>query len=115
MVADFAQFYGIVLDISSDPDNVLTLASLWLQLPRESRCVRVGNPDAEWDDADQFLWKMEHLLRVLVWQQTKDGSKGRNQPKPMQTPGEHARNEAKKDHALANRNEIDRILGIGGE
>lgn len=37
-------------------------------------------------------------------------------PKPLETPSERIRKQQSADHALANKSEIDRILGIkGGE
>lgn len=41
----------------------------------------------------RLLWSAEFSLRVLRWQQTGDGHKNRNQPKPFPLPGdepEHA-------------------------
>lgn len=115
MIADFAQFYGLFLRPNEEPGDLLTYSVLWEQLPRESRCVRKQNPDAEWTDAEYLLHSIEHSLRVLIWQKTKDGQKKRNEPKFVQTPGERARNQKHADNAIANRNEIDRILGIGGD
>lgn len=92
------------------------MSTLWIELPRESRCARKANPSAEWTDAEQLLWSIEHSLRVLVWRQvSKDGQKGRNMPEPLQRPYERARNLQRAERALANRKDIDRILGIGGE
>lgn len=33
-----------------------------------------------------MLAQVEYRLRVLAWQKTEDGSKGRNQPKPLDPP-----------------------------
>ena len=36
-----------------------------------------------------------HTLRVIAWQSTEDGAKGRRQPKPLPTPADRARVERK--------------------
>lgn len=116
MIADFAQFYGLILPALGEPDDPLTYSELWAHLPRESRCVAKYNPDAAYGPVESMMRSIEHSLRVLVWRQvTKDGQKGRNMPKPLQTSGEYARNKQAADNALAHRVEIDQILGIGGE
>ena len=85
---------------------------LWSQLPSDSRTARAECPDLVWGDAERLLWSVEYSLRVIAWQRTKDGSKGRNRPKPLQTPMERARNRRNRDEAIANKEEIDRILGM---
>ena len=60
-----------------------------------------------------MLHSIEYSLRVLVWMGTKDGEKNRNRPKPWGTPAEARSSRARADNALANRHEIDRILGMG--
>ena len=47
-----------------------------------------------------MLAKVEHGLRVLAWQKTEDGSKGRKPPKPIEPPplaGEVREVEAARD------------------
>lgn len=105
----------MVLRANEEPSDLVTLSALWDQLPRESRCVVKHCPEAVWGGAENLLWSIEHSLRVIAWQNTKDGSKGRNQPKPVKTPAEIIKNKEAADHALANKEEIDRILGIRGE
>jgi Family of unknown function (DUF5361) len=57
--------------------------------PRESAIFRVAGPvSAQWDTAEHLLAAAVDLLRVSVWQKTKDGSTGRNQPKPIKRPGD---------------------------
>lgn len=72
-------------------------------------------PEAMWNSAENMLWSIEFSLRVLVWQKSKDGQKNRNKPTPLKTPGEYIHNKEAADRALANKREIDQILGIGGE
>ena len=47
-----------------------------------SRSQREG-----WTDMAMLLAAAIDTLRVLAWQQTEDGSKGRNQPEPIPRPG----------------------------
>lgn len=43
----------------------------------------VLDPHGAWTSTDLLLRSMEHTLRVLAWQQTVDGHKGRNPPTPI--------------------------------
>lgn len=115
IVADFAQYYGLIVSAKDIEDEFETMACLWSQLPAQSRCVVKYNPEAEWDDTIYILNSMEFALRNIVWLLSKDGRKNRNKPKPRITPGEHAKREKARDNALEHKTEIDRILGIGGE
>ena len=115
MVADFRERYGIDLPVEdgAEIEDLARMALLWRALPADSRCVRRLVPSARWTQAEYLLRDIEHATRVLIWQRTKDGERGRNAPRPIPTPAERARNEARRDDALAARAEIDRILGIG--
>lgn len=70
----------------------LSWRDLWVIVrhmpPHESALWRVMNPDdAPWN-MDTFLQaEMVDTLRLLVWQKTKDGQKGRGRPKPIPRPG----------------------------
>lgn len=114
VVADFRQYYGIDLpvDDGGDMPDLARMALLWSALPESSRTVRRLVPKARWTPTDYLLREIEHSSRIAVWQRTKDGAKGRNAPKPIQTPVERAANEERRDSALRQRGEIDRILGI---
>lgn len=116
MVGDFQRFYGVALPVEDDADiaDLARMALLWAALPDESRCVRRLVPEARWTSTDYLLRSVEHAARVLVWQRTKDGARGLNEPRPVQTPAERARNVERRDEALAAREEIDRILGMTG-
>lgn len=116
LVADFRQFYGIDLPLDEAGMDAVEDGTrwgiLWEQLPADSRLARLAAPDLAWGDAERLLHMMEYHLRVLVWQRSKDGSKGRNRPKPLQTPEERRRHREAADAALAHRAEIDRQLGM---
>ena len=87
-------------------------ALLAQQLPRESRLARISNPAAEWGGAERLLHATEYDLRVLAWQATEDGMKGRRPPKPLQTPEDGAR--MRDSIEKADRERIDRILNMKG-
>lgn len=93
--ADFQQYYGLNIDGMGTDYSMLHAADLAVQLPRDSRTFRAGNRELEWTDRDYMLWSIEYSLRVLRWQPTKDGQKGRNKPKPLPTPRDRARVESK--------------------
>lgn len=116
VVADFQRFYGISLPVDEGAEipDLARMALLWQALPDDARCVRRAVPAALWTSTDYLLRAIEHAVRVLVWQRTEDGAKGRNAPEPIKSPAERARAEARRDEALAAREEIDRILGIDG-
>ena len=57
-------------------------------LPRDSAYVRATDPDAaNYGVAEYALAQSVDALNHLVWFKTKDGSKGRNRPKPFPRPG----------------------------
>lgn len=116
LVADFQQFYGIDLPLYEDGmdsiDDGTRYGILWEQLPMESRTARHDFPDLFWGDTERLLHSIEYSLRVLTWQKSKDGSKGRNRPKPLQTPMERHRNRQAADAAIAHKAEIDKVLGM---
>lgn len=57
-------------------------------LPRDSAFMRSKNPEFEgWGVAEYQLADMVDSLGWLVWAKTKDGSRGRNKPKPYPRPG----------------------------
>lgn len=68
--------------------TVAHAAALAAKMPRESACVREVVPEAAWDDEVYLLAAIEYDLRMLVWQNSKDGAKGRNKPKRPQTPAD---------------------------
>lgn len=46
---------------------------------------------ARWGDVEYLAAIVADQARLLVWQQTKDGSKGIRQPKPLPRPGVESR------------------------
>lgn len=44
-------------------------------------------PDEFWTAERDLLATIVDQLAILIWQPTKDGSKGRNAPKPIRRPG----------------------------
>lgn len=88
----------------------LHAACLCDQLPKESRVARAQSPELKWDDSDYLLSRIEEGVRTLVWQQTKDGHKGRNVPKPNPTPVDEARIKRKLD--ATDVDFVNQILGI---
>lgn len=74
--------------------------------------MRLAAPDAAWTDAEWLLRSIEFQLRVVAWRQTKDGQRGRHQPRPLDTPGQVADARARRDRALAARAEIAAAFGI---
>lgn len=113
MLADFRQFYGIDLPLEPEDVDCARWAMLWHALPRESRTARRLSPELEWTEGEYMLSQMSYYLHLLAWRQiTKDGSKGRNAPRPPKTPLERAQAIRHRDAAQAARSEIDRILGI---
>lgn len=112
-MADFQQFYGIAISLDDLPEiDFVRLSILWSQLPAESRTARRQNPELVWSATEYLLRNIEFHLRGLVWSMSKDAKNGINEPKPIKTPAEIARNKQHKDAALANKQEIDRILGM---
>jgi len=56
--------------------------------PRESALYRAQYPEtADWDTPALLLARLVDAGNWLVWSKTKDGAKGRNQPKPVPRPG----------------------------
>lgn len=58
------------------------------EAPRDSAFIRSAHPDEyQWGATElPLLHSMEHTLRILAWQKTEDGSKGRKPPKPIPAP-----------------------------
>ena len=52
-----------------------------------SRLAAALDERMAWRNEDWWLRSVEYSLRWLVWAKTKDGSKNRRKPKPVQAPG----------------------------
>ena len=86
MEADFQQFYGINVWVLVDED-LWRAARLAECLPPEARVRQGKSVNNQWMKyTDQLLTVTVNLLKILVWQNTKDGAKGRNQPEPVPLP-----------------------------
>lgn len=58
------------------------------RLPHDSAFARsLFGDDHQWTLLPHLLAGISDSLRVLIWQQTENGHKGKNQPKPMPRPG----------------------------
>ncbi len=57
------------------------------QSPPGSPIDRAMNPDHMWGLPEQLAASIVDSLRIANWMQTEDGSKNRNQPKPLPRPG----------------------------
>lgn len=106
--ADFQQTYGLNIDGMGVDYSIAHAACLAAQLPPGARVWR-GTAD-EWPTDTYMLDRMEHMLRVLAWQQTEDAAKRRNYPKPIETPASRAQLERKVQRSLANRAMVDAVL-----
>lgn len=84
------------------------LARIIAHLDPESSAVARARRDFAPSLDVQFARSIEHGIRVLAWQKTKDGSKGSNPPKPIPLTGDpvvggNRRNPHEIDTLLADR------------
>lgn len=54
----------------------------------ESATYKEINPQWRANDVAQLLQSIEYSNRVMAWQRTKDGQRGRNKPEPWRWPWE---------------------------
>lgn len=71
-------------------------------------------PELKWDEETYMLWRIEAQLRSLAWGMADKKHRAAQPPQPLKTPGQLAELEKHRKNALANRAEIDAILGLGG-
>ena len=76
--------YGVRL--AAHDYGVLELADLVANLPPGCALWRATGGPLAWPDVSHLLARVEYGIRVLGWMKTEDGSKGRNQPKPIEPP-----------------------------
>ncbi len=117
VVADFRQTYGIDLPLGGGFDgatdeDLCRWQVLYSQLPARSRVSVRLEPDNLWDDKTRLLDMIEHELRCFHYGFTEDAKKRVNAPQRILSPGERARNERRRDTALAAKNEISSSFGI---
>lgn len=66
------------------------------QKPAESALWMEQNPDHMWGLPEFLLADVADTLHALFWAKTKDGSKNRNRPKPIERPGRRPERMGKK-------------------
>lgn len=71
-------------------------------------------PELKWSEETYMLWRIEHQLRSLAWGLSDKKHRPPQEPQPLKTPGQLAELKKHQRNALANRAEIDEILGLGG-
>lgn len=82
-MADLRRFYGIGLHEVRERLTLQEFAAMVKHLPIESAVARAYDEDWWATPQVRLLSAVEHRLRVLIWQQTKDGQKGKNQPEEV--------------------------------
>ena len=91
LYADFRQFYGVDFDKLRGEIGEIRTADLAAQLPIESRSIRALKPELAWTHQEWLMWSLEYHVRVLTWQNTENGRKGRNKPQLLPNPIDRAR------------------------
>lgn len=66
------------------------------QKPAESALWMEQNPDHMWGLPEFLLADVADTLHALFWAKTKDGSKNRNRPQPIERPGRRPERMGKK-------------------
>lgn len=95
--ADFQEHYGLNIDRMGDDYTFFHAAVLAAQLPDGSRTMRALFPERQWDDQTRILAMIEHGIRILAWQQTKDGRNGRRFPQPIKSPAQQMQEKKRLD------------------
>jgi len=73
--------------LSGTSELTLTeLADLTAHLPPGCALWRATGGDIAWSTESHLLARVEHDLRILAWQKTADGGKGRNRPERIEAP-----------------------------
>lgn len=92
------------IDLSRPDVPWIELADLVAHLPQGCALWRAAGGSMAWSQEVHMLAAVEYRLRVLAWQQTKDGSKGRNAPEPL-SPPKSAHEKQAEDKRLESRAE----------
>jgi hypothetical protein len=74
------------VDLRDPGMTLLDLADLVANLPPGCALYRATGGDMAWSTEVHMLAAVEFRLRVLAWQKTEDGSRGRNRPEPTKAP-----------------------------
>ena len=80
------RYYGLSLDEMGGAFSVRDAASMVACLPSGSALCRARGDG--WSEGERLLASIEFSMRVLRWQPTEDGRRGRNQPRFMESPRE---------------------------
>lgn len=93
LVADFHRYYGLSLRAMKEWGIPLEeVTHMAANLPLDSAVRR--SVDEHWQRTPELdiLRKLEHDVRILMWQNTSDGAKGRmsSYPEPMRLPWDPA-------------------------
>ena len=108
--ADFQRYYGLNLDDMGGAYSVEHAADLAACLPSDSAVLRAMYPRNGWTATEYLLHRIEYECRILIWQQSRDGQKGRNKPRPLPTPEDEAKVRRKLD--ATDRDMVAEMLGI---
>lgn len=93
--ADFRRVYQIdLLDIYRGRLGLIEAADYAFHLPPGSAVWRAEGGPLAWTDEAHFLSAVEYNTHVAWWLKTKDGSKGKNPPKPTEPPKSKAQEAA---------------------
>lgn len=74
------------MDLRHPDMALMDLADLTANLPPGCALWRATGGDIAWSVEVHMLAQVEFRLRVLAWQKTDDGTKGRNKPEPIKAP-----------------------------
>lgn len=87
LVADFRRYYGLSWNTIRDSGIPLhEAADMAGWLPPDSATRRALDPHWQRTPDIDLLREVEHDLRVLAWQNTREGSRGRGFPEPLRLP-----------------------------
>lgn len=87
MKVDLWREYGLTpATLSSGGVSLIDIAELVDALPDGCAYKREIGGYWAWTDDQKFLVAQEYQLRIANWMQSRDGSKGRNRPKPLEVP-----------------------------
>jgi hypothetical protein len=79
------RFYGMGWD-EARALPLTEVADMVAHLPPEAAVHRAADPHWRRTNEVEILRLMEHGIRVLGWQKTRDGQAGRNVPEPLPMP-----------------------------
>lgn len=111
--ADFQQFYNINLEDIGKSLSIRHAAVLAAHLPPDSRCLAAIDPNFGWSKELHMMAKIEHEMRVILWQNSQSKKNKTPFPKPIDPPAKTAKVQKKLENT--NLREIDECLGMGGE